>query len=149
MQRFGRGARNLALFATCILLAEPSYFADYKEKRAEVKQKKQAKQVAHQRAQLPPTPRAAEGAIQTPAGAVPALASQVAKHFPVPNPTNTGKFLQPQSREQQEVEVAMDAFINADRLSACCRRAVCNDHFENNQIGEPFGWGWYKRAYTS
>lgn len=48
MQRFGRGARDPAINALCILLAEPEYFDDVKIERASAAEKRKANAVRKQ-----------------------------------------------------------------------------------------------------
>ncbi|KIJ27530.1 hypothetical protein M422DRAFT_271266 [Sphaerobolus stellatus SS14] len=123
MQRFGRGARNLMLHATCILLAEPSYFTDYKEKAAERKKirEERAAKSASSRSQSDVGPSYNCGQSSRGRG------------------RTRGGFVRPKQREEREMEQSMDDFINADRLILKCRRTVCNLYFGNNLVvGEAF-----------
>ncbi|KIJ35148.1 hypothetical protein M422DRAFT_181151 [Sphaerobolus stellatus SS14] len=112
MQRFGRGARDLALTALCILLAEPSVFTSFKEKSAERKLATEVKNGTKLRIKE----KGINGSVQA----------------------SRPKFIRPKEREKQEMELAMDNFVNADGLTWNCRRRVCDIYFGNDKVGEAF-----------
>lgn len=106
LQRFSQGAWSLLLVAVCILLAEASVFTEYKEKVAARRATLDAKKI------LKGMARAAK------------------------NKGGKQKFVKPKEWEKQEMEFAMDQFLNAHRLPVPCRWRVCDLYFGNDKIGE-------------
>jgi superfamily II DNA/RNA helicase len=121
IQRAGRAARNPNLQATAVLLAEPSYFDDEKEKAAQRAAERNAKK------------RAADGHLQ------PSVAKQPCSSLD--GSRDRGEVVEvvvPEIATESRCEPAMDNFLNADRRPEKCRRKVVNNHFGNNDLCKSF-----------
>lgn len=121
IQRAGRAARNPNLQATAVLLAEPSYFDDEKEKAAQRAAERNAKK------------RAADGHLQ------PSVAKQPCSSLD--GGRDRGEVVEvlvPEIIAESRCEPAMDNFLNADRRPEKCRRKVVNNHFGNNDLRKSF-----------
>jgi len=110
-QRAGRAGRDYSIDAVAILLVEPRYFDDEKEKMAQKAAEKTAgKRTADGQLQPASSKRSRTGATSRSAG--------TAK---VPS-------------DSRKLDKAMDDYINAERRPGKCRRKGCNDHFGNNNL---------------
>lgn len=118
MQWFGQAAHNQALTGTAILLAEPSVFQGYKDKKVQRQMAQAAKKAME----------SSEGKTMTHAGP-----------GSLPKLTQTGstpRFLHPEVWEQKVIENALDEFVNEDCLPLNCQRHVSDQHFGNNKLRE-------------
>ena len=123
IQRAGRAARNPNLQATAILIAEPSYFDDEKEK------------VAQKTAERNSRKRRADGELQPSTSQRPRLSLN--SHRPHTTASTT-QVVDPETNQDLRCEKAMDDFINAERRPEKCRRRVVNNHFGNNDLRKSF-----------
>lgn len=108
-QRAGRAGRDHSINAVAILLVEPRYFDDEKEKSAQ----KAAEKTAGK--------RAADGQLQP--------ASSKRSRTGV-----TSRSVVEIPSDHKKLDKAMDDYINAERRPCKCRRKVCNVHFGNNNL---------------
>jgi superfamily II DNA/RNA helicase len=115
-QRAGRAGRNLGIKATAILLAEPCFFDDEKERLA-AKSTERATQKRAAEVQLQPetVKRSRNNKGSTSRRNVQAS-------------TTTGATT---TTDKLKINPEMDDFINADRRPCNCRRAVTSSHFGN------------------
>jgi len=119
IQRAGRAAHNPNLQATAVLLAEPSYFDDEKEKAAQRAAERNAKK------------RVADGHLQPSVVKQPCLSLDGSR--------GRGEVVEvvvPEIATESRCEPAMDKFLNADRRPEKCRRKVINNHFGNKDLHE-------------
>jgi hypothetical protein len=109
------------LQATAILIAEPSYFDDEKEKVAQKAAERNARK------------RQAEGQLQ------PSTSQHPRVSLDSRRPTgSTTQIAAPETYQDLRCEMAMDNFINAERRPEKCRRKVINNHFGNNDLRKSF-----------
>jgi hypothetical protein len=111
------------LQATAILIAEPSYFDDEKEKVAQKAAERNARK------------RQAEGQLQPSTSQHPRVSLDSCR------PTgSTTQIAAPETYQDLRCKMAMDNFINADseRRPEKCRCKVINNHFGNNDLRKLF-----------
>jgi superfamily II DNA/RNA helicase len=111
-QRAGQSGHSLAVKATAILLVEPCFFDEEKEKAA-------------QKAEKRATKNAAEGQLQ-PANTKRARTSKGTRQ----GPGSTVEIIGEKSRISKE----MDDFINAEWHPENCRRKVANTNLGNDDL---------------
>ena len=112
-QRAGRAGRNLGIKATAILLAEPCFFDDEKERLA-AKSAERAKQKRAAEVQLQP---------ETVKRSRNNKGSRRNVHASTTSTTNAS--------DRPKINPEMDDFINAEHRPCNCRRAVTSSHFGN------------------
>ena len=122
-QRAGRAGRSLSVNAVAILLVEPCFFDDEKEKLLKKAAEKVSKNVAAGKK------RAAEGQLQS----APAKRSRNMGHMPAPRATIT---ILSETVERMKIDPEMDNFINAERRPPNDRRKIANTHFGNDNLGK-------------
>ena len=121
-QRAGHGGRSLSVNAVAILLVEPCFFDDEKEKLLKKAAEKVLKNaVAGQK-------RTAEGQLQS----APAKRSRGT----VAAPHATTNTTLSETIERVKIDPEMDDFINAERRPANDRRKIANTHFGNDNLGK-------------
>jgi hypothetical protein len=124
-QRAGRAGQSLSVNAIAILLVEPCFFDDEKEKLLKKAAEKISKNVAAGQK------RAAEGQLQS----APAKRSRNIGHMPATRATIT-ILSDTVTVERMKIGPEMDNFINAERRPANDRRKIANTHFGNDNLGK-------------
>lgn len=119
-QRAGRAGRRLSVNSVAILLVEPCFFDDEKEKLVQKAAAKATKNIAAGQK------RAAEGQLQS----VPVKRSRTSTAAPQAAPTIVFE-----TADRAKIDPEMDDFINAERRPANDRRKIANTHFGNNNLG--------------
>ena len=117
-QRAGRAGRSLSVDAVAILLVEPCFFDDEKEKLLKKAAEKILRNVQK---------RTAEGQLQ------PARAKRFRSTVAAPHSTTAVLF---ETVERVKIDLEMDNFINAERRPANDRRKIANTHFGNDNLGK-------------
>lgn len=126
-QRAGRAGRSLSVNAIAILLVEPCFFDDEKEKIL----KKAAEKARVSKNVAAGQKRAPEGQLQ-PAATKQSRSSMAAPA--APHATST-KLFETVERMPVKIDPEMDNFINAERRPANDRRKIANTHFGNDNLG--------------
>lgn len=119
-QRAGRAGRRLSVDAIAILLVEPCFFDDEKEKLVQKAAEKASKNIAAGQK------RAAEGQLQS----APAKRSRTGTMAPTQATTIVFETV-----DCTKIDPEMDDFINAERRPANDRRKIANTHFGNDNLG--------------
>lgn len=120
MQRFGRGARDKSLAARAILIAEPRVFDDDVEKAAEAAERKRKK--TEQDMQVKKRARANSRG-----------EAYIVKEKPKGRAVMVRMQHGGQAR-QEDMEVAVRDFVNAENREGMCRRHIANHYFGNDLI---------------
>ena len=123
-QRAGRTGRRLSVDAIAILLVEPCFFDDEKEKAVQKAAEKTTKNLAAGQKHT------AEGQLQS----APAKRSQTSTMAAAaaPRAATTIVF---ETAARTRIDPEMDDFINTERRPANDRRKIANTHFGNDNLG--------------